>query len=361
MSLQQNVINPDKIEGMLLGVALGDALGVPFEFRFSLPLSEYDGTLKYKGKINSQWQGVRYMVVGQVSDDTEMTLALANSLIQNNEHPDYNREKVILAYESWANSGNIGMGTNTRSLLKGVTTIKGFENRYKRGMNGTLKGMKYDNLTLVQSNGSLMRCTPLALIPEKDDFLKALKEDVYLTNPNNVNYECGLVYLTAIRHLLKFDTKGLIAEGIDTLHNTLKELWTHLSSLPKEESILKVFNSIMTNEEVDVSGRDKGWVVHGFYCAMWSLHRLIQDPTLLYQDLVNDVILKGGDTDTNGAIAGGLIGSYWGYEMMTDPENEDRTAFNKEVLLNADPDSGDFPRQYIYHPNTINKLSNVYM
>lgn len=70
----------DRVAGMLMGVALGDALGAPHEFKNSLSLNKYTGILEHASKITSRWQGVRSMVVGQVTDDTEMTLTLAQSI-----------------------------------------------------------------------------------------------------------------------------------------------------------------------------------------------------------------------------------------------------------------------------------------
>ena len=102
---------------MFYGGALGDALGVPFEFRHSRPLSDYHGKLEYRPMMKSR-QGTRYGVVGSVSDDTDMSIALARSIIQNGGV--YSRSKAILQYIEWANSKPMGMGHNTRKLF---TTI----------------------------------------------------------------------------------------------------------------------------------------------------------------------------------------------------------------------------------------------
>ena len=350
--MNNSTIYCDKIEGMLTGVALGDALGAPFEFRNSLPVTKYNGTLCYQNVMHSQFQGTRHMVIGQATDDTEMTLTLAHSLITEGK---YDKNKLILSYETWANSGNIGMGTNTRALFKGIKTIRGYNSRYSKAMAGTLKGMKYDNLTLVQSNGSLMRCTPLALIPDEDEFLNAVKDDVYLTNPNPINYECNLIYLTAIRKLLAIDID-------DNSKDTLETIWNEVKDKITESHLIEVISNIENGIDIDVT-ISKGWVVHAFYCAMYCLYQLVlnQDtehdgnPKIKYQDLIDLIIRKGGDTDTNAAIAGGMVGSFWGIGKM---KLEDRTASNLEVLKNADSSLGDFPREDMYRPTNLDDVSS---
>src|SRR5574338_847930 len=119
------VIPLDKVRGMLMGVFLGDALGVPHEFRCNAK-TPYTGILEHKGFMISQWQGRKELAVAQVSDDSELSIALLRTLIRDH---GYNRDHVIKAYLDWANSGGWMMGKNTREILKGVTTLKGYQGR----------------------------------------------------------------------------------------------------------------------------------------------------------------------------------------------------------------------------------------
>ena len=192
----------NKIHGMLVGVALGDALGHPHEFKYQH--DKYTGKLEYKGKHNSRWTGTKYAAIGQYTDDTEMSLALAHSLIENK---GYNQDNVILAYEEWANHNSLGMGVNTRLLLKGVKTVRGYKNRYDKAMKGTLPGMKSSDLTDVKSNGSLMRCSSLALLDNDDDVIK----DVDLTNPNDINRECSVLYINCLLYTSPSPRDGLLS------------------------------------------------------------------------------------------------------------------------------------------------------
>ena len=75
-------IATDRAEGCYIALALGDALGAPFEFpsKGGLAIGEYTGRLQFPYKRpESQWGGGQTGVIGQVTDDTELTTALLQS------------------------------------------------------------------------------------------------------------------------------------------------------------------------------------------------------------------------------------------------------------------------------------------
>lgn len=77
-----------------MGHALGDTLGSPHEFH---PHGKYTGKLEFILNKYNQNYGLRKGVIGQVSDDTEVALALLNVLISG-----YTKDKAILEYMNWA-------------------------------------------------------------------------------------------------------------------------------------------------------------------------------------------------------------------------------------------------------------------
>jgi len=303
---------------MFYGGALGDALGLPFEFRYSLPISDYHGKLEYKPMTISRPYGKRYAVVGQTSDDTDMTLALCYSII---ESGGYDPDTAILHYQRWANSKPLGMGRNTSALFKGVTTTKGYRSRRKKRFD--LKNNPENN----QSNGSLMRCSPLALFPGKD--YQNVVEDINLTNPNTVNYEIGIIYVKILRQLL------LGKSGLKPLEEA------------KQTEVIKAIHQAREREIRDVITTGKGWVANSFYCAVYCLLHFTD-----YMEAINWVIRLGGDTDTNAAIAGNLMGAKMGHIFLTDS----RIQHHLQILLNANPSAGDIPRPEKYHVSQFNDI-----
>src|SRR5579871_3586909 len=140
----------DRIRGMIIGLALGDSLGLPMEFNrgqtYTGKLFDFEYKTRFGHKI--------FVTAGTVSDDTEMSLALARSLINNK---GYKEDSVISEYLKWANSGIRYMGRNTRQLFKGIKTISTYQKRLSQATSGPAS-------TWTQSNGSLMRCSSLAVL-----------------------------------------------------------------------------------------------------------------------------------------------------------------------------------------------------
>lgn len=303
----------DKVTGMFEGLALGDALGAPYEFHYNnLPYSE---EIIYSTRYVSKYQGVRYTALGQVTDDTEMTLTLAHTIVDNG---GYDVEWVVTAYQEWANS-TFMLGRNTRALFKGVSTYRGYLNRYDKIFSNPVESW-------TQSNGSLMRCSPLALF----DINTAIT-DCKLTNPHPVNIEASTLYLTVLRRLLeRFSPKDAVS-GLTAMTEPIK---TALSEL--EVGHIR-----------DVSS-NKGWVVHSFYL---SLYALLQEKD--YRTTINYVIQRGGDTDTNAAISGALLGAYYGHNVLV---SDEITRKNLDKIKACNSNQGCLPRSERY---TLKGLSTL--
>lgn len=145
------------IRGMVLGAALGDALGAPHEFRNQVPLGRYTGRLEHPLVVVRRFQGGRLAGnVGQITDDTEMMIALADALIARGGA--YDRGLAAARYLAWANSKCPFLGGNTRKLFVGVKTVAGYQGRWS-----ALRAKPEADWS--QSNGCLMRCAPLAVLP----------------------------------------------------------------------------------------------------------------------------------------------------------------------------------------------------
>lgn len=324
----------DIIQGMLIGLALGDALGAPHEFKYQRNIP-YTGILQYPPKMASRFQGARHGVIGQFTDDSEMALTLARSLIRNK---GYNRNDIILSYEAWANSKPMGMGRNTRNLFCGVTTINGYEKRYHEGLLETNKNRiekSIPSLSNNQGNGSLMRSAPLALTSGYDDVLT----DCKLTNPSLVNQECSTIYITILRYAFYRYDPVSIFQAIRNLGQT--------------KEVKEVIEQVAAGTNRDVT-YNKGWVVHTLYCAIAAFTNLNTVFHGSYSEAINWVIMKGGDTDTNACVTGALIGAFKGYTGLL---SELDTYNNIVTMLNANSNLGDFPRHPEYTLHDINGLS----
>ncbi len=309
----------DKIRGGLLGVCLGDALGTPHEFSRNVP---YTGILQHRVTVRSRFQPNREGPPGQVSDDATMTIALLWQILTDK---DWILDHVISEYLHWANQSSAFLGKNTRELLHGIKTISGFWNRYNR-----------IDLSNRQSNGSLMRAYPLILLmyyqPETC-WVKAIS-DTSLTNPNPVNKDSTLVYLLMIRSVLEGKSATESIPGI------IQQSQTPVV----REALSQALNRTIRM----IDGPDKGWVVHALYMAAraWLMTDL---PGTTFSDVMEWVISRGGDCDTNAAISGGLVGTFYGESGL---RSDSVTSQNIQILLTSNPQTGQIPYDMRYHPST---------
>lgn len=296
----------DAIAGCLMGCVVGDSLGCPHEMRFHRN-NVYEGILY----INPQFH-YRYCSwkneIGQYSDDTEMTLCTVRAIIATNGV--YSKKATIDKYQEWASTSR-SMGINTRALFKGVKTLKGYQKRYDKLYKDT------DQNTWSQSNGSLMRCSILSF------FGDASIIDCKLSNPHKVNIDSNKLYSFLIRSSAYKLSRRKTINGIKKLDIC--------------DIVMDIFNEAISSP---IPTRDvtikKGWVLHALYCAIWAWFYAES-----YQESIDTIIRMGGDTDTNAAIAGALIGAKIGLEAMLD---EDRTFTNIFTVLNMDCSEGDNPR-----------------
>jgi ADP-ribosyl-[dinitrogen reductase] hydrolase len=293
----------DRINGMFYGLAIGDSIGMPLEFFNTTPkfsFSPYINTVPFD--INFQFASI-HVDAPTVSDDTEMTLALLKSLL--NSDMKYSSENSVKEYLIFGNTSKM-LGRNTRKLFKGVTTIKGYQNRFSK-----LTDEEKENM---QSNGSLMRASPLALLTENE----CIKTDCYLTNPNSINYFANIIFIHILRHLLNGGEK---ADCIDIATNIAMR-----DDCP-DEIMEAVKDSMKKDVCRSLNGKLKGWVVSSLYIALYSFWTFEK-----YEDAVNFIInIKGSDTDTNASITGALFGAWKGKKTL---EQEEYTSKNVEILEN---------------------------
>lgn len=294
------------ITSMFIGHFLGDALGLPYEWRKS-------STPSYTGNLSDvvmrrvgMYGHITELDYGQVSDDSEMTILLARHLLTNGYKID--EERLVLSYLNWANHRTcFGMGKNTRQLFKGVTTYKGYLNRYSI------------NEKVSESNGAMMRCSPFAMIKDEQEMFKQAEIDCKITNPNPVCINVNKVYLKILRNCLLQKSKQEIIET-SYFYCVLPEI-----RVAFEEGLASKNRDIREN---------KGWCLNALYCVIYSI---INFDT--YTEAIKWVINKGGDTDTNACIVGAVFGAYLGYDKLLKEQKE-----NISTLLYCDTKGGNKER-----------------
>jgi ADP-ribosylglycohydrolase len=208
------------------------------------------------------------------------------------------------------------MGKNTRALLKGVTTVKGYENRI-----GKILALPMDERS--QSNGALMRCSSLALIWDNQPVVI----DASITNPTNVVIDCNLVYISALRLALEGEQGPVIFEKVLPIAQT--------------KEVKEVLAQVQARQLRDIKS-NKGWCLHGLWCAMMAITSFTS-----YTEAMRWIITSqiGSDTDTNACIAGALLGAILGFDAIrAEPDME----YNISVILSDNSMKGPTPRPVEY-------------
>ena len=294
----------------IMGVVVGDALGVPHEFRSRDEMKKDPAT-------NMRGYGTYNMPPGTWSDDSSMTLASLVSLNESRRKgapADF--QDMMERFESWAVKGEYTPYGETFDI--GRTTLDAVHRYQKNGRDTSTCGGsgEHDN-----GNGSLMRIMPVCLYAYELQKNQGLSNEDAVTlihtasglthNHIRSKIACGLYYF-CVRAIL--DEEGSLA---DRLQSGIDQEWDFYKSILGDKRELFFYNrcrriqSLKETSEKDIfSG---GYVVASFTAALWCLLN-----TDSYRECVLQAVNLGFDTDTTAAIAGGLAGLYYGYDDIPD-------------------------------------------
>ena len=299
----------------LVGCAIGDALGNPFEMKPAISplLTGWDGTFKEGGTF---WWGQP----GQYTDDTLMSMALTASLLSCN---GYNAEDAAKRYLAWMESGNTrGIGGTTAAAL---TRIKLGAHHTESGLVTNVDG------TPVGGNGTAMRASPIGLVYRRNlsKLMEVAMEDASITH-NSLEPKLGSIAVAMGTALIA--ERYTITKGQNTVMDSPMDALYDVGGLLPEDSVLRSkFELAIGHLEngtdpaealasIGTNGYVPETVGAAFYCF---------GATKNFKDCVVMAVRGGGDTDTTAAIAGALAGTYYGLEGI--PE-EYKTVENFQLL-----------------------------
>lgn len=287
----------DKIKSVLFGVAVGDALGVPFEFK-SRAVIRMNPATDFVG------YGAYNLPPGTWSDDSSLTFCLAEALTIGFDLNAIGQNFVKWYFDNyWTPRGDVfDIGIATRQAI----------NRLAKGERPDLAGS-----TDVSSNGngSLMRVLPLVFYLLD----KPINERFEITRQVSSITHGHIRSIIACFYYLEF-ARLIIKKG-NNKFDIYKYLQTEITHYLKSVSIdlreIEVFDSLL-NQNIYEQGEDSisgsGYVLHTLEASVWCL--LTTDN---YKDAVLKAINLGEDTDTTGAVTGGLAGLLYGFDNI--PQN----------------------------------------
>ncbi|MFM7528064.1 MAG: ADP-ribosylglycohydrolase family protein [Nodosilinea sp.] len=263
----------NRAQGCWLGQLTGDALGSLVEFQSPAEIRRL-----YP-------EGVRYLadggtwgtIAGQPTDDSELALMLARLLV---ERGTYHPEGARLAYRFWLESGPFDCG---------LTTAQGLERRPNPHS---------------QANGAMMRISPLGIFGARYPLARVgewARQDAALTHPHPVCQQANALFAMAIAQAVR---TGPSPEDL------YQQVVAWAVEGVVDSTLLEAIRGAASGPPVDYVER-QGWVLIALGNALWQL---LQAPDL--EAGVVDTVMRGGDTDTNAAICGALLGAVYGVEAI---------------------------------------------
>jgi ADP-ribosylglycohydrolase len=262
-----------RAQGCLLGQVAGDNLGALVEFQSAIEVVR-----RYPdGPRLLEEGGVWDLLAGQPTDDSEMALALARKILASGR---YDPQTALAGYRAWLRSGPFDVGGTVRAALADRANPAS------------------------QANGSLMRASPLAVFAHAasvDEAADMAREDSRLTHPNPVCGDAVAAFVVAIRHALR---EG---DGPEAARQAALE-WARRGNAAM--TVVETLDKAALAPPV-CDGEHQGFVLVTLGNAFYEL---VHARSL--EEGVVATVRRGGDTDTNAAVAGALLGAVYGREAV---------------------------------------------
>ena len=272
----------DRFAGCLLGLAIGDALGMPFE---GMPAQ----TIHERYGLVTEFMAGHGLAPGQYTDDTKMMLCIAESIV---ERGHVAPEDIAHRFVNWFDGGDLrGIGhTCAESILN-----------LKRGIPWRESGRRGK---WAAGNGTAMRIAPVGLFDCHD--LERLSQDCWATSVITHHNSEAVAGATAVAYAIA----RLVTGDLD-----VEELLTDAVAFVGDSEVarnLEVVQDLLsantpTGEALAHLGTS-GYVVETVASALYCFLRTPTD----FLSTVSSAVMGGGDTDTTAAIAGAISGAYNG-------------------------------------------------
>lgn len=262
----------DRIKGALYGVAVGDALGAPLEFMSAEEIRAKHGKKPVREMLAGGWLNVE---PGEITDDTQMTLAVAMGITEN---PDDPVPAIGKRFIEWYDSQPKDIGNTCRMAISQAK--RNHANTREAWLTAGLRTAEM-NGGRSGGNGALMRTVYTGLFYEGDALDRHTKDIAEMTHHDEISTEICTFYANVIQ--------GAISDFDFSAFLHIKR-WLEENAMPE---------------------RPSGWVKDSMNCALKSI-----EETRNFEEAVVRAVNLGGDADTIGAIAGGLAGALYGFQSI---------------------------------------------
>ncbi|MCB0330724.1 MAG: ADP-ribosylglycohydrolase family protein [Bdellovibrionales bacterium] len=298
----------DRTQAMSWGVAIGDALGLPFETKqFGEIDEDFEGDKTYRPIRNHVF--ISDCPPGTTSDDQQLTRATMQALISDSGLTLEGQAKALVAAYK---ETTFGWGGTTKTAVR----------RLLAGESPTTSGRVIEE-GKGAGNGVNMRLSPVAAMIVAEgravgDYLDALAGFAGITHQSSAVAQCTLAHVAVLCELLKTEPKNFDPDRIVDLLVSHAELGEQFfPEQPSPFDLKERFESLrdasnLTDQEI--VDRYGGGACPVFHSIPFSFAFFLREPHSYRA--VYDAINSGGDTDSNASIVGGLLGALNGMEIV---------------------------------------------
>jgi len=302
-------LKQDALLGGIMGVVIGDALGLPVQFMTKTEIS--------KNPITGMTGGGTFdLEPGAWSDDSSLTLCLAESLYE----VGYNAPDIARRFVDWYRDGY--MTPLGESFDIGDTTAIAM----KRLVHGVAPFKAGPTNAESNGNGSLMRILPATLFfAHESDYtmIQRICEVSKITHGHPRSQLACSLYSLFVKELLKgsrpqeaYDTMILKSQTVFFIDRKVGKQLSHFERI--------ISGQLPNLPESEI--KSGGYVVESLEAALWCFLT-----TSSFEDAVLKAVNLGWDTDTVGAITGSIAGVYYGFSNI--PDHWLKTLLDYEKIL----------------------------
>ena len=327
MSTHNIRMRHDRLLGMIIGGYLGEALGAPFKYLDfnmdnvsniqSVPntntsastnnetqnvyiptkYEDYNGKLEY-GILHPYRKNIkstRVYPVGSITDSSVFTNHLLSSLA---DQKSYKIDDILPRYLKMS-LYNPMIDSHSRKVFN-YKTINGYHKSCK---------IDYNNHTY----SSLSRCSPLLIYDSNSQYII---DDINLSHKNKLNEYINKIYISSLRNIVQGDHKYTVMNKalsyVDSITESQEKKELNMALEEAKKNIVRNVKMNMPNS----TRSDRKNVLHPFYSAYWSLYN-----SGSYKESMKNVLMLGGNTDTNMKVSGEMVGLYEGYTRLLTYDN----------------------------------------
>lgn len=288
--MQLSTIQRDRAVGAILGSAAGDALGAPYEFE---PARTNSQPVRMEGGGYYDWSP------GEWTDDTDMAIAILQLIAAGKSlNQSETQSELVDSWAKWAKRAK-DVGVQTRTILASLS-------EHSKAAALSLSEELHVRTGRTAGNGSLMRTGPVALgnLGSAESTAEAARSVSMLTHWDDDAGDACVLWSLAIRSAI-LNGELDIKVGLPFIPEARAARW--LSLIDEAEGNVPSFFA------------HNGWVIHAFQAAWSAIYITKSTDSALFEFEADrlkfgleQAVRAGNDTDTVAAIAGSLLGAYYG-------------------------------------------------